>query len=697
MTETESALQKSITALNGVGDKTATLLGKLGIETVQDLLFHLPLRYQDRTRLTPIGATLPGMEYQVQGEIELTQLKYGRRRSLLCRISDGTGAMTLRFFYFNKSQQNNLARGRTIRCYGRVSGFTSQHEMIHPEYRLINEDKPEQVDENLIAVYPATEGLQQNRLRKLTEQALHLLHQQPAQLIELLPTEVLTEKTLPELASALQFVHRPPPEANVSELVSGTHPAQKRLAYEELVSMFLGLQRMRQRVRKYKSWKMTPKTDRKNRLLTSLSFELTTAQSRVLTEIEQDMSTQIPMMRLVQGDVGSGKTVVAAIATLNAITSGFKTAVMAPTELLSEQHFQNFSQWFEPLGIKVVCLTGKMKKTERDELLPLLTSEEPIIVIGTHALFQKTVSFNRLGLVIIDEQHRFGVHQRLSLLEKGVVDNFYPHQLIMTATPIPRTLTMSAYADLDVSVIDELPPGRKPVNTVVINNEKREEIIQRINTAAEQGRQIYWVCTLIEESESLQNQAATETHEYLTEVLNHYQIGLIHGRLSDKQKHEVMSQFKSGHIHILVATTVIEVGVDVPNASLMIIENAERLGLAQLHQLRGRIGRGSQHSDCVLMYQPPLNELSRERLEIMRSSNDGFVIAEKDLQLRGPGELMGTRQSGLPEMHIADLARDTDLLNNAKKTAEQMEKDFPTQSDHLISRWQRKKAAYGKV
>lgn len=690
-------LDTEVTRLSGVGARTALLLEKLGIYTVQDLLFHLPIRYQDRTRITPIGATLPGQECLVQGEIELTQVKFGRRRSLLCRISDGSGALTLRFFYFNKAQQNSLQRGRPIRCYGRISSSGSAHEMIHPEYRLLVNPADEEVDDTLVPVYPATEGLHQNRLRKLTDTALRLISKQPSRLLELIPAPVRERYDLPDLCDALHYTHRPPPDADTTLLLAGKHPAQQRLAFEELLSMFLSLRRIRERVRKHSARPLGCGQALQRRFIDALAFTLTGAQCRVLAEIEQDLARELPMMRLIQGDVGCGKTVVAALACLNAIASGFQVAVMAPTELLCDQHYRNFSHWFAPLGIDTVILSGKLRKAERQSALQALATDTPLVVVGTHALFQKEVSFAQLGLVIIDEQHRFGVHQRLTLLKKGARGDVYPHQLIMTATPIPRTLTMSAYADLDVSIIDELPPGRKPVNTVVISNQRREDIVERIREAVKDGRQIYWVCTLIEESEALQCQAATETHDYLVQALPGLHVGLIHGRMPDRDKESVMQAYKAGDIDLLVATTVIEVGVDVPNASLMIIENAERLGLAQLHQLRGRIGRGSSHSDCVLMYRPPLSELSRQRLETMRSTSDGFKIAEKDLQLRGPGELIGTRQAGLPQLHIADLVRDAHLLPEINRVADQVAEQFPEQSRQLIARWQQKKMAYGNV
>lgn len=546
-------------------------------------------------------------------------------------------------------------------------------------------------------MYPATEGLQQARLRKLSEQALQVLDNDNGALSELLPDDILTTQQLPRLVEALQYVHRPPPDADTASLMEASHPTQQRLAYEELLAHQLSLQELRVELRNEKAAAFPPSTNLGPALLDLLPFQLTNAQQRAFDTIASDMQQQLAMLRLVQGDVGSGKTVVAALASLQAIEAGYQVAIMSPTELLAEQHFSNFKNWFESLGVEVCYLTGKVKKAARTKTLTRLESSEPLVVIGTHALFQETVKFGKLGLVVIDEQHRFGVHQRLALLEKGQQHAHYPHQLIMTATPIPRTLTMAAYADLDHTIIDELPPNRKPVTTSIISNQRRDEIIERINTAHDEQRQVYWVCTLIEESENLQCETAIATFDTLTQKLPSLNTGLIHGRLKNDEKESIMRAFKQGEIDLLVATTVIEVGVDVPNASLMVIENAERLGLSQLHQLRGRVGRGAISSDCILMYQAPLGNLAKQRLEAMRSSNDGFYIAEKDLELRGPGEVLGTRQAGLPDYRVANLVRDAHLLPDIQETAKILLKQYPEQVELLIRRWLGSNVDYGNV
>ncbi len=696
VTKNKRSLSDPVTSLNGVGPGLQQKLSKLGIEIIQDVLFHLPYRYIDRTRITPIGSLRPGHDAYIQGEIELSQIRYGKRRSLLCRVTDGTGAVMLRFFYFSKSQEKGLQRGKTIRCYGQVRRGPNSLEIVHPEYRHI-ENMDVALDEQLTPVYPSTEGLQQTRLRKLSDQALLALKTDTKGLVELLPDEVLSLQNLPKLADALEFVHRPPPDADIPLLIENKHPAQQRLAYEELLAHQLSLLELRDELRA----EVAPAFSCSKKLipafLKQLPFTLTNAQHKAYKTISTDLNRDIAMLRLVQGDVGSGKTVVAALATLQAIEAGYQVAIMAPTELLAEQHFANFKKWLEPLEIIVTLLTGKLKKAEKTAALAELQQEQPLVVIGTHALFQESVQFSKLGLVIIDEQHRFGVHQRLALLEKGLKHDKYPHQLIMTATPIPRTLTMTAYADLDHTIIDELPPNRKPVETSIISNERREDIIERISSACTEGKQVYWVCTLIEESETLQCETAMDTHETLKEKLPGLNIGLIHGRMKNEEKEIVMRDFKSGKTNLLVSTTVIEVGVDVPNASLMIIENAERLGLSQLHQLRGRIGRGEIKSYCVLMYQSPLGELARERLEALRNSSDGFYIAEKDLELRGPGEVLGTRQAGIPEMQVANLVRDAGLLPNIQKTAKILLNKYPEQVKSLIRRWLGNNIDYSNV
>jgi len=686
---------RSVTSLRGVGARVAERLAKLGIATVQDLLFHLPLRYQDRTRVMPIGALRPGDEAVVEGVVEVTEVVIRRRRMLLCSIADGTGALLLRFFYFNAAQQSALTRGMRLRCFGEVRAGPSSLEMIHPEYRRVEAGEGDAAQEHLTPIYPTTEGLHQLSLRALTDQALEVL--QHDTLTEWLPAPVLRQFKLPALAMALRYVHRPPPEAALAALEAGTHPAQRRLAFEELLAHHLSLRRLRERIRQHPAPALNMPGTLARRLLATLPFTLTGAQQRVLDEVLNDLRRPVPMLRLVQGDVGCGKTVVAALAALHAIEAGWQVAVMAPTELLAEQHYQNFQRWLEPLQITVAWLAGRVKGRARTRLLGGLGEGQIALCVGTHALFQQDVQFRRLGLVIVDEQHRFGVHQRLALREKGLREGLSPHQLIMTATPIPRTLAMCAYADLDNSSIDELPPGRTPVQTVVLPDTRRHDVVQRVHDACRDGRQAYWVCTLIEESDSLQAQAAADTLEELKIALPQLRIGLVHGRMKAAEKAAVMALFKSNALDLLVATTVIEVGVDVPNASLMIIENAERLGLAQLHQLRGRVGRGSAQSSCVLLYHGGLSAAARTRLAVMRETNDGFEIARRDLDLRGPGEVLGTRQAGLLNLHIAELSRDRELLPSVQQAADLLLQDYPSHVEPLERRWLGDAARFGDV
>ncbi len=693
----QPSLSDPITSLTGIGPRLQEKLMHIGINRIQDLLFHLPYRYIDRTRLISLGELKAGEDAYFQGEIELTQIRYGKRRSLLCRISDGTGAAILRFFYFTKSQQNKLQRGQLIRCYGKVRRGSSSLEIVHPEYRLLESGVDVELEKQLTAVYPSTEGLQQPRIRKLIEQALVVLNSDKKNINELLPQEILLEQGLPTLADALEYVHRAPITADLQSLIDEKHPTQKRLIIEELLAHQLSLLELRNELKKEKSPIFNKSRYLVPEFLKKLSFELTNAQKNAFKIIASDLNANSAMLRLLQGDVGSGKTVIAALATLQAIEQNYQVAIMVPTELLAEQHYKNFSVWFESLNIETVLLTGKLKKSIRNTIEEKLKNKKSIVVIGTHALFQESIIFSKLGLVIIDEQHRFGVHQRLALIEKGKQYDEYPHQLIMTATPIPRTLTMTAYADLDHSIIDELPPGRIPVNTSVHSNQRRNEIIDRIKNVCDEGRQVYWVCTLIDESESLQCETVVATSEHLKQKLKKINIGLIHGRMKTNEKETIMKDFKRGKINLLVATTVIEVGVDIPNASLMIIDNAERLGLSQLHQLRGRIGRGNEKSHCILIYQSPLSNLAKERLEIMRTTNDGFVIAEKDLELRGPGEVLGTRQAGIPDFRIANLKRDSYLLSKIQRIATQLIENNPKNVELLIKRWLGKKHEYSNV
>jgi ATP-dependent DNA helicase RecG len=676
----------SLTALKGIGPALAEKLTKLGLSSVQDILFHLPLRYQDRTRVMPIGALRPGMDAVIEGVVQGADVVMGRRKSLLCRIQDGSGTLSLRFYYFSGALKSNLQRGSRWRCYGEVRPGASGLEIYHPELQNLDSNEPLPVAETLTPIYPSTEGLSQQRLRSLSDAALAWLAQGNS-LIDLLPEEIASEYQLGSLHEAIRTLHRPPPSVDLQALEEGRHWAQHRLAFEELLAHQLTMLRLRAQFRAHQAPAMPPSKELTAQFLQRLPFPLTGAQHRVGVEISTDLQQRQPMLRLVQGDVGAGKTVVAAMAALQALEAGWQVALMAPTEILAEQHHANFSAWFAPLGISVAWLAGKLKGKVRQNQLQMIATGDAAMVVGTHALFQGEVQFRNLGLAIIDEQHRFGVQQRLALRDKGAAGKFSPHQLIMTATPIPRTLAMSAYADLDTSVLDELPPGRTPVNTVLIADSRREEVVERVRAGCAEGRQAYWVCTLIEDSEQLQAQAAEVTWESLCETLPELSIGLIHGRMKPTEKAEIMAAFKGGDLHLLVATTVIEVGVDVPNASLMIIENPERLGLAQLHQLRGRVGRGSTASHCVLLYHAPLSHLGRERLGIMRESTDGFVIAEKDLQLRGPGEGLGTRQTGLVQFRVADLVRDADLLPRVQEVAALMQQRYPERCAALINRW----------
>lgn len=685
-----------VTHLKGVGPRTLERLRRLGIASVQDLLLHLPLRYEDRTRVTPIGALRPGDQAVVDAVVEHGEVRQGRRPALLVRVADGTGALLLRFFHFTPAQQASLRRGTRLRCYGEARQGPASLEMVHPEYHL-GAAGDGQEGETLTPVYPTTEGMHQLGLRALSAQALALLETSPDCLEDGLPAELRERHGLPYLADALRLLHRPPPEVSRAELEHGIHPAQLRLAFEELLAHQLSLRRLRHLHQGLRAPPLGGDGQLRQRLLDGLPFRLTAAQQRVVAEIAADLRGATPSLRLVQGDVGSGKTVVAALAALQAVESGYQVAIMAPTELLAEQHLRSFSAWLAPLDLCPAWLTGRHKGREREALLQSLAAGRAPLVIGTHALFQADVAFARLGLVIVDEQHRFGVHQRLALREKGSAEGRVPHQLIMTATPIPRSLAMTAYADLDLSVIDELPPGRLPVRTVAVPDGRRDEVIARVRAACADGRQAYWVCTLIEESEVLQCQAAEDSARLLQEQLGDIPVGLVHGRMKTAEREAVMVAFKAGYIGLLVATTVIEVGVDVPNASLMIIENPERLGLAQLHQLRGRVGRGSRESHCLLLYHAPLSETARERLEILRRTGNGFEIAQKDLELRGPGEVLGTRQTGELQFRVADLSRHQGLLNAARASADLLLCRHPQAAALLEARWLGQRRQYGRV
>lgn len=683
-----------LTSLSGVGAKVAEKLEKVGLVSVQDLLFHLPLRYEDRTRIYPIIKLHAGLWAAVQGKVMSADTIFGKRKMLAVKISDGNGTITLRFFNFTAAMKNNFAEGKTVHAYGEIKRGGYGLEIVHPDYKFYAPNQKVDVEETLTPVYPTTEGLRQITLRNLTDQALALLDKAAVQ--ELLPSGLYNHQIT--LAQALHTIHRPPPNINLEQFDEGQHPAQIRLIMEELLAQNLSMLSVRSKGQKDAALPLPDSNKLKQQLLDQLPFSPTNAQSRVVKEIEQDLVQPHPMMRLVQGDVGSGKTLVAAMAALRALEHGYQVALMAPTELLAEQHAINFANWFEPMGIKVGWLAGKLKGKAKETELERIASGEAQMVVGTHALFQEHVKFNHLALVIIDEQHRFGVHQRLELREKGEKQGAFPHQLIMTATPIPRTLAMTAYADLETSVIDELPPGRTPIQTVAIPDTKRDDIIERVRHAClTEGKQAYWVCTLIDESEVLEAQAAADTAEDLQRKLPDVKIGLVHGRMKPAEKQAVMQDFKENKLHLLVATTVIEVGVDVPNSSLMIIENPERLGLAQLHQLRGRVGRGSVASHCVLLYHAPLSKTAQKRLGVLRESNDGFVIAQRDLEIRGPGELLGTKQTGMADFKIADLVRDQRLIPEVQRIARYIHDNYPDNAVAIIDRWLGDRDVYSKA
>jgi ATP-dependent DNA helicase RecG len=690
-------LKRAVAQPEAVIGALAPKLARLGVEQPQDILFVLPARYEDRTRVVPIGSLQPGMRAVVEGEVLLAEIVFRRRRTLLVRLADGAGSLTLRFFYFSNAQREGLARGTRLRCHGEVRRGPLGLEIVHPEYRRIA-GLGEPLPQTLTPIYPATDGLTQGRLRALVDRALRTLDS--GGVAELLPESLLRRAGLPTLRAALEFMHRPPVGTRLADLAVGRHPAQRRLAFEELLAHQLSLMELRRRTRRDLALQLTDGARLEARLLAALPFRLTGAQRRVLDEVERDLAATTPMARLVQGDVGCGKTVIAAAAAARAIGSGAQVAFMAPTELLAEQHARSLMGWFDPLGVTVSLLTGAQPARTRRRVLQAAASGSAQLCVGTHALFQEEVRFSNLGLAIIDEQHRFGVKQRLQLASKGsapTAGERAPHQLIMSATPIPRTLAMTLYADLDVSIVDELPPGRTPVRTVVVPEEKRAAIVARIDEACRTGRQAYWVCPLIEESEELAASAAEETAAALAEALPAHRIELLHGRMPSKQKDHIMQRFASGDVQLLVATTVIEVGVDVPNASLMVIENAERMGLAQLHQLRGRVGRGVHESSCVLLYRSPLSAMARARLAAIRDSNDGFRIARRDLQLRGPGELLGRRQTGLAQLRVADLSRDADMLDQVRATAAQMLQAMPERVAALRTRWIGEREQYGRV
>ena len=665
--------------LQGVGTASAALLEKLNIFTTDDLLFHLPRDYEDRSTIIPMNQLVVGRSYLLEGTVSSIDFPPGKRKSMAVLLEDDFGKVTLRFYHIYKALTDKMRSGNRLRVFGEVRVGARGLELYHPEIQQINAQTA-LPKTRLTAIYPSTEGLTQAKLREYVRQALE---QHSENLPELLPEKFTNGYALKE---ALEYIHEPPIDANMQQLMQGSHPAQQRLIFEELVAHQISLLTRRAYIREIEAPAFEPGTILAKKLLANLPFNMTGAQRRVSKEIMIDLKQHQPMLRLVQGDVGAGKTLVAAVAACHALEAGWQVALMAPTEILAEQHYLNFKRWFEPLGIQVAWLSGKQKGKARTQAEAIIRGGLAQLVVGTHALFQENVEFARLGLVIIDEQHRFGVDQRLALRNKGA-EQTTPHQLVMTATPIPRTLAMSAYGDLDTSVIDELPPGRTPIQTVTIPLDRREEVLQRIATNCQEGKQAYWVCTLVEQSETLDAQAAEATYAEIKERFPSLNIGLVHGKMKADEKQSVMQQFKNNELQLLIATTVIEVGVDVPNASIMVIENAERLGLSQLHQLRGRVGRGAKASFCALLYKTPLSQNGQERLSILRESNDGFVIAEKDLELRGPGELLGTKQTGDMGFRVAKLERDDHLLTEAHYVAEQVLKDYPVNAEALLKRW----------
>ncbi|MGA9991919.1 MAG: ATP-dependent DNA helicase RecG [Thiobacillaceae bacterium] len=666
-----------------VSDSVRAKLDKLGIARDLDLILHLPLRWEDETRIVPIRDLRPAMPAQIQAAIEHAEISYKPRRTLHLIVADESGQLAIRFLNFYPSQVKEFQPGSQFRFNGEVRGGMFGLEMVHPRYRRTSPDAP--LPQALTPVYPTTAGLSQTTLRRLIEKALGT---EP--LSETLPEAMLRPLSLPTFDWAVRALHHPPPDLACGLADNRSHPAFRRLIFDELLAQQLSLRQAKKRQKKLVAPALKAVNTLAERLLALLPFRLTAAQEQVWKVIRADLTNSHPMRRLLQGDVGSGKTVVAALACLQAVDNGWQAALMAPTEILAEQHYRKFAEWLAPLGVSFAWLSSSLARKDKFAALHGIASGEIQIALGTHALFQNDVVFHRLGLTIVDEQHRFGVAQRLALQDKGKTPHpapLTPHVLMMSATPIPRTLAMSYYADLDVSVIDELPPGRTPVVTKLVSSNRRDEVLARVRRICQEGGQAYWVCPLIEESDKLQLQTALDTHATLRAQLPELSIGLIHGRMKAEEKNAAMAGFKSGVLQLLVATTVIEVGVDVPNASLMAIEHAERMGLAQLHQLRGRVGRGSRESVCVLLYQEPLGELARARLKIIYESTDGFEIARKDLLLRGPGELLGARQSGVPLLRFADPEHDTDLLEVSARLADTLLKQSPDQARQHLIRW----------
>lgn len=675
----------AINNLKGVGPKSTQSLNNLGIFSISDAAFHLPFRYEDRSFITKIGEANYQTPVLIEGEIMKSTVVFRGRRMLFSEIYDGTGKLTMRMFNFAMAQHKALEEGKMIRCFGTITPGPNGKQMIHPQYQVFEKEDSIDIEKNLTPIYPTTSGLQQNKLRKIIEDSLDFCDK----------NNILKEESRNKhysehgnLLETLKFLHKPPVDTNLNELISGKHPAQQALIKEELVAHMLCAGILKNELEGRKGPLMKEISLDEDGFLDSLPFNMTKAQNRVWEEIKNDLTSNLPMRRLLQGDVGSGKTLIGALAALHAQSNGWQTALLCPTEILAEQHFESFKGWFDSIGIRVSLLTGSTKTKDRKLITDNLKKGEIDIIVGTHAIFQHSIEFKNLGLTVIDEQHRFGVHQRFSMLEKGGDGSISPHQLIMTATPIPRTLAMTVYGSLETSIIDELPPGRNPVQTSSRPNSLREKVIKRVEEVCLAGKRAYWVCTLIEESDELEAKSAEELYSEISDSLPRIKVGLVHGRLKKDKKDSVIEKFRNGEIQLLVCTTVIEVGVDVPDATLMIIENPERLGLSQLHQLRGRVGRkANTESHCLLLHKEPLSNLAEERIETMKKTNDGFQIAEKDLELRGAGDIYGLRQSGLMDLKIANPIRDSNLLIEAQEEALDLGKNDKSFSKILVDRW----------
>ena len=680
--------------LKGVGEKGLIKLNKIGIRTVEDLLFHLPIRYQDKTKLTKISDLEPGNKYFIEGVVEKSNIIFYKKRMFLVRLSDSSGFIQLRFFYFNKSQMRNFSEGQKVRCYGELRLANKVKEMVHPECEFIDRNNIKKLDEYLTPVYPITEGLQQHRIRNIVRQSLAMLKSGKISFPEILPKKILEKYNLVDINTALLSIHNPSGNESFEELVNSENINKKRLVFEELLAHQLIFKRIKALNKRLTSFKLDNNDEPIKKLISKLSFEPTKSQIIVMNEIIADMQKDMPMMRLVQGDVGCGKTLVALFAALHAISNGYQVAFMAPTEILSEQHYQSIKLMLKDFNINISILYSGIKAKEKETIIEDIKLGNTDLIIGTHALIQNQINFSNLALVIIDEQHKFGVHQRMTLTTKGKKHDTFPHQLILTATPIPRTLAMSLYGNLEYSAINEMPKGRQDIDTIAISEDRRSEVLEKISSKCKDGSQVYWVCPLINESEVLECKAATNTYKELQSKLKNINIGLIHGRMKMAEKEEVMSNFRNKKIDVLVSTTIIEVGLDVPNATVIIIENSERMGLSQLHQLRGRVGRGNKKSSCILIFKSGLSELARKRIDILRNCSNGFDIAKEDLDLRGPGEILGKKQKGDINFKIANIARDYRFIEDTKDCAEKIS---IVASEKLARRWITEEIEIGKA